>query len=73
MTDLSALLEGRTVIVTGANTGIGQGIAVASARAGARVIGVGRSNMEETASLIGGDFLPVSCDLSDVSAARDML
>ena len=54
MTDLSAFsLAGRTVMVTGANTGIGQGIALSIGRAGGRVIGVGRSSMAETAQLLG--------------------
>ena len=53
MTDLSAFsLEDRTIMVTGANTGIGQGIAVACARAGATVLGVARSDMSETAALV---------------------
>jgi 2-deoxy-D-gluconate 3-dehydrogenase len=74
VTDLSAFsLEGRTIMVTGANTGIGQGIAVAIARAGGKVLGVGRSDMGETASLIGDAFTPITCDLSDLGAARDML
>lgn len=77
MTGLSAFsLEGRTIVVTGANTGIGQGIALAVARAGGRVVGVGRSNMDETAQLIaadGGSFTPVTCDLADLDAARTML
>jgi 2-deoxy-D-gluconate 3-dehydrogenase len=75
MTDLSAFsLEGRTVMVTGANTGIGQGIAVSAACAGARVLGVGRSDMGETAGMIEGDaFVPIQCDLSDLDGARRML
>jgi 2-dehydro-3-deoxy-D-gluconate 5-dehydrogenase len=75
VTDLSAFsLEGRTVMVTGANTGIGQGIAVSAALAGARVLGVGRSDMSETAGMIGGDaFVPIQCDLADIDAARKML
>lgn len=77
MMDLSAFsLAGRTVMVTGANTGIGQGIALAAARAGARVVGVGRSSLEETAGLIaaiGGSFVPMACDLGDLDAARHML
>jgi 2-deoxy-D-gluconate 3-dehydrogenase len=74
VTDLSAFsLEGRTIMVTGANTGIGQGIAVAVARAGGGVLGVGRSDMSETASLIGDGFTPISCDLADLDAARAML
>jgi 2-deoxy-D-gluconate 3-dehydrogenase len=52
VTDLSAFsLEGKSVMVTGANTGIGQGIALAIGRAGGNVIAVGRSSMEETETL----------------------
>lgn len=69
-------LEGRSILVTGANTGIGQGIAVAVARAGAHVVGVGRSSMDETAALVGtqgGGFTPMACDLADLEAARAAL
>ncbi|QDY99699.1 2-dehydro-3-deoxy-D-gluconate 5-dehydrogenase KduD [Nitratireductor mangrovi] len=68
-------LSGRTVMVTGANTGIGQGIAVAVARAGARVLGVGRSAMDATARRINdeaGSFVAITCDLGDARAARAM-
>lgn len=77
MTDLSAFsLEGRRVMVTGANTGIGQGIALAVARAGGHVIAVGRSPMDETQQLITdihGLCATYRTDLSDRSAAVDML
>lgn len=77
MSDLSAFsLDGKRVIVTGANTGIGQGIAVAIARTGGEVIGVGRSSMEETAGMVkvaGGTFASTICDLMDQEAARAML
>jgi 2-dehydro-3-deoxy-D-gluconate 5-dehydrogenase len=76
VTDLSAFsLAGKTVMVTGANTGIGQGIALSIGRAGGRVIGVGRSSMEQTASLMAGegaDFVEVSADLGSASAAQAM-
>jgi 2-deoxy-D-gluconate 3-dehydrogenase len=45
-------LAGRRAFVTGANTGIGQGIAVSLAGAGAEVVLVGRSTMNETAAMI---------------------
>lgn len=41
-------LAGKVALVTGANTGLGQGIAVALAQAGADVIAVGRSSTEAT-------------------------
>ena len=69
-------LAGRRIMVTGANTGIGQGIAVAIARAGGSVVGVGRSSMDETVALVqaaGGWMEAVSCDLSDIDAATAML
>lgn len=69
-------LAGRRIMVTGANTGIGQGIAVAIARAGGSVIGVGRSSMDETVAMVqaaGGWMETVSCDLSDIDAATAML
>jgi 2-dehydro-3-deoxy-D-gluconate 5-dehydrogenase len=62
-------LGGKTAIVTGANTGIGQGIALALARAGAQVAGVGRSPMDETRNRIeagGGVFGSIAADLSTI-------
>lgn len=77
MSDLSAFsLEGQRILVTGANTGIGQGIAVSAGKAGAHVLGVGRSAMDETAAhlaSIGASFTPITCDLSDHEVAAAML
>jgi 2-deoxy-D-gluconate 3-dehydrogenase len=77
LSDLSAFdLGGRRIVVTGANTGIGQGIAVSVARAGGEVIGVGRSAMADTAARIaefGGGFREIRCDLGDHEAAQAML
>lgn len=74
--DLGAFsLSRKTVMVTGANTGIGQGIALSIGRAGGRVIGVGRSPMEETASLMaaqGADFVEVRADLASAREAQAM-
>ncbi|WP_230531267.1 2-dehydro-3-deoxy-D-gluconate 5-dehydrogenase KduD [Microvirga roseola] len=62
-------LTGRTAIVTGANTGLGQSIAVALAGAGAAIVAVGRSAMDETESLCrasGSEFRSVQADLSSL-------
>ncbi len=76
MNDMSSFsLAGKTVMVTGANTGIGQGIALSVGRAGGKVIGVGRSAMDETAHLLeamGAAFVAVQADLSSTSAAQAM-
>lgn len=63
-------LGGKTALVTGANTGLGQGICVAYAGAGANVIGVARRSCQETADqikAIGGNFTEITADLSDVN------
>ncbi|RWM06354.1 MAG: 2-dehydro-3-deoxy-D-gluconate 5-dehydrogenase KduD [Mesorhizobium sp.] len=77
MSDLSAFsLAGKRILVTGANTGIGQGIAASVARAGGAVIGVGRSAMDETAEKVaamGGRFEAVAADLGEPAAAAAML
>lgn len=74
--NLSAFsLANRTVMVTGANTGIGQGIALSIGRAGGKVIGVGRSSMEQTASLMaeaGAEFVEIRADLGSTKAAQAM-
>ena len=38
-------LDGKVAIVTGASRGLGQGMAIALAEAGANVVGVGQSDM----------------------------
>lgn len=50
MTQLNGLfsLAGKVALVTGANTGLGQGIAVALAEAGADIVACGRSNADDT-------------------------
>ena len=59
-------LKGKTAIITGANTGLGQGMCVALAEAGANIVGVARREMDETAKMVeekGAAFLPVIADL----------
>ena len=64
-------LEGRTALVTGANTGIGQAIAVAMAQAGAEVIAAGRRDCDETLALMGSGRA-LRLDFADPMAARDL-
>jgi 2-dehydro-3-deoxy-D-gluconate 5-dehydrogenase len=60
-------LTGRVAMVTGANTGLGQAIAIALAEAGADIVAVGRTDPVETQNAVvelGRRFLPVHADLS---------
>src|SRR5690606_35964106 len=70
-------LTGKTAIVTGANTGSGQAIAVALARAGADVALVGRSSMAETEDAIGaargGRCHTIKADLSTIEPVQDVV
>ena len=62
-------LSGRTALVTGANTGIGQGIAIALAKAGANVVLVSRSDASETRTLVEAQDVRchlISADLSTI-------
>ena len=64
-------LEGRQALVTGANTGIGQAIAIALGKAGARVICAGRSNMDETLAMVPNSSA-CKLDFADPMAARNI-
>lgn len=53
-------LDGKTAIVTGASTGLGQGMATGLAEAGAAIVGVDYVDMPETKEIIeskGGNSL----------------
>ena len=66
-------LSGRVAVVTGANTGIGQAIAVALAQAGADVALVGRTPADDTAATIRGlgrRAEIVSADLSTIAPVQ---
>ncbi len=63
-------LTGKVAIVTGANTGIGQGIAIALAQAGASIAAVGRSSMDETRALVEAanvPFVEIKADLGTIA------
>ncbi len=68
-------LAGRRALVTGANTGIGQAIAVGLAQAGASVVCAGRRDCDETVALIagaGGTASSVIVDFADPLAGQDL-
>ena len=67
------LLKNKVALVTGAGQGVGQGIAMALAAEGARVVVTGRTpdKLEATCALIaerGGEALPVACDVKSATA-----
>jgi 2-deoxy-D-gluconate 3-dehydrogenase len=69
-------LTGRVAIVTGANTGIGQGLAIALAGAGADVALVGRTPAEETAECVraaGRRAAMIGADLSTVAPVQEVV
>ena len=69
-------LSGKVAVVTGANTGIGQGLAIAMAEAGADVALVGRTPAEETADKVraaGRRAAIVGADLSTIAPVQDVV
>lgn len=66
-------LKGKTAIVTGSNTGLGQGICRAFAEAGANVVGVSRRPSTETGEMIGSAFHNVIADLSSVEVIPSVI
>ena len=75
---MSGKLQGQVALVTGSGRGIGEAIAVAMAKEGAKVVtnGVTSGHAEATAEKIvkmGGHAVPVVCDVSDFEAARKLI
>ncbi|MFZ1326140.1 MAG: 2-dehydro-3-deoxy-D-gluconate 5-dehydrogenase KduD [Candidatus Contendobacter sp.] len=69
-------LSGKVAIVTGCNTGLGQGMAVALAEAGADVVGVNRSAATETHAAItavGRRFHEIRAELSDMAVLQPVV
>jgi len=69
-------LKGRVAIVTGCDTGLGQGMARALAQAGADVVGVNVSEPKETQIQVEGmgrRFLDLRANLSDISCLDGLI
>lgn len=69
-------IKDKVAIVTGANTGLGQAICVAYAKAGAKVLGVARRSCAETKEkidAIGGIFNECTADLSSTTPIDNII
>ncbi|WP_017799327.1 2-dehydro-3-deoxy-D-gluconate 5-dehydrogenase KduD [Winslowiella toletana] len=69
-------LQGKVAIVTGCDTGLGQGMAVGLAQAGCDIVGINVVEPEETAAQVtalGRRFLSLKADLSQLEAVPALL
>ena len=76
MSAMAFSLAGSVALVTGANAGIGQGIAVALANAGADIAAVGRGSPAETGGRVralGRRFLAVQADLGLAARCQEIV
>ncbi len=69
-------LQGKVAIVTGCNTGLGQGMALGLAGAGCDIVGVNRSEPSDTKAKVealGRTFIDVRADLKQMDAIPQVL
>ncbi len=77
MTDFNPFsLEGKVILITGASSGIGRGIAIACSKMGAKVFinGRNKSKLQETSALMASDDTVVlPADLTDAKALTSLV
>jgi 2-deoxy-D-gluconate 3-dehydrogenase len=69
-------LAGKIAIVTGCRTGLGQGMALGLAEAGAHIVGVNRGDMSATQKHVedlGRKFIGIQADLADTSSIETIM
>lgn len=69
-------LEGKSILITGASSGIGRGVAIACSKAGAKCILVGRdvARLQETMGECGGsDTIYEVVDVTDYDALKNLV
>lgn len=69
-------LAGKVALVTGCNTGLGQGMAIGLAQAGCDIVGVNLSSPNETAekvTALGRRFLDLRADLSSIEGIPQLV
>ncbi|MBN2553098.1 MAG: 2-dehydro-3-deoxy-D-gluconate 5-dehydrogenase KduD [Spirochaetales bacterium] len=70
-------LDGKAAVVTGSGTGLGEGMAIGLAEAGADIVGVYNRHFPETAKAavekLGRRFVPVQADLASIEAVPGII
>jgi 3-oxoacyl-[acyl-carrier protein] reductase len=70
---MNTLLEGRTIIVTGAARGIGQAYCKALHEAGAVVVAADILEVDETVAMLGNQGMGVKVDVTDMASCQAMV
>ena len=68
-------LEGKTIIITGASSGIGYQCAIDCAKMGAKVVAIGRNKdrLDEVVDAMDGKGVSYSYDLSEIEGIKELV